>query len=311
MKNNCNLLRVTIFIFFVSVILIFIFFNYCSNDVTKLLLNISIGIFSSTTLALFLNISSYLTSKDHTLNECYNMYSKKLAEIFKIEYYNCDVNKKTMLGYIKEKSDNENHKKLGFKFSESHVYRDKLIDELYLIERDFSGGISEKQLKKQISSRLDRWFENEIQEINKVLKSYLKCSKIRIYDLNRVIGDIKFLLNDRNFNSINKDLHENLCKLLSNLRNFSKHISLYFCGKGNQYIVLEMLFDYQDNYLFSTVEIKKHNTIYRNVYFKLIDDMEILLEKLRARISNDKPKTDNPMPILTRVKVLKNRYFIK
>ena len=137
-----------------------------------------------------------------------------------------------------------------------------------------------KQFEKYISVELEEWTKDEIKKIDEVLKKYQEIAELTIYDLNYILDDVDYAFCNKKYKFIFNNLHKPLCEMLKKIRDFKRHIDLYFDGEGNQSVVIEMLFDIQDNFLFRIEEKEFEESKDKNIYFDWADNIEKKLSEM-------------------------------
>lgn len=299
MKTSCNILKTVIVVLIISIILTIFFYYNNSNDFEKLLLNISIGIIGSSLVSLFMSISSYLTEKKKTLYNYYQTFYRKIIDIDCIEYYDSEIDEDLFIKYLQERINNDNFSKIGLK-KQKHEYKERIIEELKNKNKYLLKYMNEKELVNNISKNLEEWTADEIKKIEEILKKYQEVARIPIYDLKSILGDISFLFGNNTLKYINNELHGPLCDFMGRIKHFDYHISLYLNGKGNLAAVTQMLFELQNNYLFSIEEKEVENNKVINVYYKWQYNIMNKLELLRAKIFSDKVEKEEPILILSK-----------
>lgn len=105
MKANCKSLKLSIILSIIFVlltaILAIISLNY-KCEIIEVLLNVSIGLFASTVVALLLNIPAYNVSKRQLLEKFWHE-SRRLITLFsKIDYLLNEYNEENFINYINE-----------------------------------------------------------------------------------------------------------------------------------------------------------------------------------------------------------------
>ena len=108
MKENCQALKISIWMLVVSFIVL-VFFQLLNAiilcDIIEIIKDISLGIFSSSIVTIFFYTSAYRIEKRKLLENYWNEVRKILFNLNKIEYMSIDFDAHIIIGYIRERSD--------------------------------------------------------------------------------------------------------------------------------------------------------------------------------------------------------------
>lgn len=302
MKAKCKALELSIFICGFSLLFIYFFaklyleFKYPELE---LLLNISIGLFGSSCVTLFILIPEYTTSKRQLLEKYGEETKRIMREFYDLKYLFNEYNNDTVVSYIHEL----NNKKLYEHFnqisnlkmkSDEGKYKNMLVKEYLKKRPELKKRLSKGSLNEYVNNCIDTDIEKIREETKEIYLQYIELSKEDVVKLNFMLSDIQFLSGDKYFNIIKDNLYNPLCDILNIINQESLNFQLYIDSEGKESFVLERLFDLQ-NKIFKMDFKEDDDSIYYVIYNSLADNLFYNLEILRSISYGDKPeKLDLP-----------------
>lgn len=306
MKASCKSLKLSILLGVVFTILTIIFsivdLNY-QYEIIDILLNISIGLFGSTIVALLLNIPAYNVAKRQLLEKFWNESRRLISAFSKIDYLLNEYNEENVINYInalKNKKWTEVYNQINPKNKidcNDMQYKELLMDEFILNNPDLESKLSKSGLRKYADEQIDKYIEKLRKKAKKIYRQYIILSNESTMELNFMLGDMEFFLGKKPYEKIYKKLYQPLLEKLDKIKEEVYHFELYLENQGNEIVVLEKLFALQQElFALKTEENDKMKTYI--VTGKFNDNMLMNLEEFRANMYNVKPEYQKTHPIL-------------
>ena len=307
MKANCKALYLSITICSIAFLLILLFSSFVlkfENKPFEIILNIFIGIFGSSCVALLLAIPAYNVSKRQLL-EKYRQEAEKLIKKFSdIEFLFNEYSDKLVVDYINElrnKKWQEEYSKIcnnkNIKYYQK--YKDMLIEEFIKNRPDLERQVSKEALQQHANDLVDKHIEKIRNKGKKICKQYIEISKETTTELTFMLGDMQFFLGKKPYIKIYYNIYMPLLEMLNRIKEEVIHIQLFLDGEGSEAVAIDTIFAFQKE-LFD-VEIKEtadDKTLM--VYNKFLDKMLLNLEVFRADMYGIKPEKINIYPVASR-----------
>lgn len=305
MKVNCKAIWLSIIITIISLILLIIFQFLdvkIEHIIIDVLVEMNLGIFSSSIITIFFYISAYKIEKRKLLGNYWNEIRKILINLSKIEYLNIDFKEDVIVGYIHEKSNvwKKQYNKMNPK---NKIYEDlkntKIIkNNIKKHKKEVIEQLSKEGKRKFLNDELGKIYNKTVKKINKITGQYLEFLDYSIEELNCILGDMEFFTGKENYLKAYK-LYKNIYDLRIKIQNSARHFRYYKEGKVNKAIVLYEILELQKN-IFRIEE----NKSYKTVSNELLDEMNNELEEFRAKIIyNIEPEKYEKIPILEIIKL--------
>lgn len=289
MKAKCKALELSIFICGISILLICFFSKlYLEFEYTELeiLLNVSIGLFGSSCVTLFIAIPEYTTNKRQLL-EKYGEETKRIRhEFYDLKYLFNEYSNDVVVSYIHELNNKKEYEHFNqisnYKMkSNEKKYKDMLVNEYLKRRPELKKHLSKESLKEYVNSCIDTDIEKIREEAKKLCLQYIQLSKEDLIKLKFMLSDMQFLSGDKLFNKIKYNLYNPLCDILDKMNHDSFHFQLYLNGEGKESVVLELLFDLQ-NEIFRIKSKEDEDSMYFTIYNTFSDNLFYNLEMLRS-----------------------------
>lgn len=306
MKASCKALKLSILLGVIFTILTIILSTLSLNyqyEIIDILLNVSIGLFGSTIVALLLNIPAYNVAKRQLLEKFWNESRKLIFAFSKVDYLLNEYNKDNVINYINalnNKKWTEVYNQINPKNKidcKDIQYKELLVDEYILNNRDMESKLSKSGLKKYANEQIDKYVEKLREKTKKICKQYIILSNENTTELNFLLGDMEFFLGKKPYEKIYKKLYQPLFEKLDKIKEEVYHFELYLENQGNEVVVLEKLFTLQQE-LFS-LKIEENDKMKTYIVTgKFNDDMLMNLEEFRADMYNVKSEYQKTHPIL-------------
>lgn len=300
MKTACKTLKWSLGITILSLILsisFFIFSLYYDVSLNKFLLNLFIGIFSSSIVTLLLSIPNYIVARKQLLEKYWEETRRLIASIYNIEYLDIEFNKDDFIGYINEitsnlwKKEYNNHAKSKIKINDE--YKNKLLEYLAIKHCDLKEKLSKNSFEIYLNHELEKETSKIFKHMDKILYQYKKCDEENTINLNFMLGDTEFISGKKFYNEIILNLYKPIYNLLYYIRKEIFHFNLYLNNEGNKAVVLGKILDLQNN-IFTIEENEESITVFNSFN----DKMHSNLESFRAKIYNIKPTQNEIHPVL-------------
>ena len=300
MKTACKTLKWSLGITILSLILsifLFTFSLYYNISLINFLLNLFIGIFSSSIVALLISIPNYIVTKKQLLERYWIESRRLIISIYKIEYLDIEFNKEDFIGYIKETRNNlwkeEFNKLAKNKVKIDDEYKNRLLEYLSIKHDDLKEKLSKEGFKVYLNQELEKETNEILKNMDKILYQYKKCDEESTTNLNFMLGDTEFISGKNFYNKMYKNLYKPIFNLLSNIRKEISCFNLYLNNEGNKATVLEKILNLQSK-IFTVKENKEVITIFNSFN----DKMQSNLELFRSKIYNVKPIQNEIHPVL-------------
>lgn len=300
MKTACKTLKWSLGITILSLILsifLFTFSLYYNISLINFLLNLFIGIFSSSIVALLISIPNYIVTKKQLLERYWIESRRLIISIYKIEYLDIEFNKEDFIGYIKGTRNNlwkeEFNKLAKNKVKIDDEYKNRLLEYLSIKHDDLKEKLSKKGFKVYLNQELEKETNEILKNMDKILYQYKKCDEESTTNLNFMLGDTEFISGKNFYNKMYKNLYKPIFNLLSNIRKEISCFNLYLNNEGNKATVLEKILNLQSK-IFTVKENKEVITIFNSFN----DKMQSNLELFRSKIYNVKPIQNEIHPVL-------------
>lgn len=196
MKTACKTLKWSLGITILSLILsisFFIFSLYYDVSLIKFLLNLFIGVFSSSIVTLLLSIPNYIVARKQLLEKYWEETRRLIASIYNIEYLDIEFNKDDFIGYINEitsnlwKKEYNNHAKSKIKINDE--YKNKLLEYLAIKHCDLKEKLSKNSFEIYLNHELEKETSKIFKHMDKILYQYKKCDEENTINLNFMLGD--------------------------------------------------------------------------------------------------------------------------
>lgn len=300
MKTACKTLKWSLGITILSLILsifLFTFSLYYNISLINFLLNLFIGIFSSSIVALLISIPNYIVTKKQLLERYWIESRRLIISIYKIEYLDIEFNKEDFIGYIKETRNNlwkeEFNKLAKNKVKIDDEYKNRLLEYLSIKHDDLKEKLSKEGFKVYLNQELEKETNEILKNMDKILYQYKKCDEESTTNLNFMLGDTEFISGKNFYNKMYKNLYKPIFNLLSKIRKEISCFNLYLNNEGNKATVLEKILNLQSK-IFTVKENKEVITIFNSFN----DKMQSNLELFRSKIYNVKPIQNEIHPVL-------------
>lgn len=306
MKASCKSLKLSIIlgvVFTVSTIILSILSLNYQYEIIDILLNISIGLFGSTIVALLLNVPAYNVAKRQLLEKFWNESRRLISAFSKIDYLLNEYNEENVINYINalnNKKWTEVYNQINPKNKidcKDMQYKELLVDEYILNNRDLESKLSKSGLKKYANEQIDKYIEKLRKKAKKLYQQYIILSNESTIELNFLLGDMEFFLGKKPYEKIYKKLYQPLFEKLDKIKEEVYHFELYLENQGNEAVVLEKLFTLQKELFALKIEENDKMKSYI-VMGEFNDNMLINLEEFRANMYNIKPEGQKTHPIL-------------
>lgn len=300
MKTACKTLKWSLGITILSLILsifLFTFSLYYNISLINFLLNLFIGIFSSSIVALLISIPNYIVTKKQLLERYWIESRRLIISIYKIEYLDIEFNKEDFIGYIKGTRNNlwkeEFNKLAKNKVKIDDEYKNRLLEYLSIKHDDLKEKLSKEGFKVYLNQELEKETNEILKNMDKILYQYKKCDEESTTNLNFMLGDTEFISGKNFYNKMYKNLYKPIFNLLSKIRKEISCFNLYLNNEGNKATVLEKILNLQSK-IFTVKENKEVITIFNSFN----DKMQSNLELFRSKIYNVKPIQNEIHPVL-------------
>ncbi len=278
-------------------IFLFILSLYYNVSSINFLLNLFIGIFSSSIVTLLISIPNYIVAKKQLLERYWEESRRLIISIYNIEYLDIEFNKEDFIGYINEISNNlwkeEFNKHAKNKVKIDDEYKNKLLEYLSIKHYNLKEKLSKDGFEIYLNQELEKETSEILKNMDKILYQYKKCDEESTMNLNFMLGDTEFISGKDFYNKMYKNLYEPIYNLLSSIREEIFHFNLYLNNEGNKAIVLEKILNLQ-NKIFTVEEDEEGITIFNSFN----DKMNSNLELFRSKIYNVKPIQNEIHPVL-------------
>ena len=307
MKANCKALKLSIILCLVCLLLIVVLIII--NFESELILNILIGIFGSSFVALLLSIPSYSVTKRQLLEKYWQVSNDLLIKFSNINYlfnvyneddvvtYICEINnKKWKELYNKISDDNNSKEKMIIR---DEYYKKKLVKEYIDNNYYLDDSIPEKYRLSYANERVDKDIEKIREQAKEIFEQYVELSKESTIELSFMLGDMEFISRKKAYNKIYKNMYEPFYNALDRINQESYHFGLFLNGGGNESVCIDKLFKLQKE--FFDLEIKDTDNdksyIVNNTF---LNRMQNNTELFRAEMYNIKPNKIDTHPIICR-----------
>lgn len=312
MKSNCLALRMAVFvsILFISITIILTVLKLCMNEVIiDIMLNIAIGLFSSSFVALLIAIPNYNVSKVQQLEKCYSEARRLVLKIGEPRYLFNEYDNELVLSYINEVNNKEKFgeigKKLKLEFKDAK-YKEELIKEYLKHHPEIDNDITNPYVRKFASDCVDTQVKKIRDNLKEICQSYVDLGKEDTDYLSLVMGDIEFFSGKKHFEKIYMDIYDPIVKLLRKEKERGYHFKMFLDGEGNEAASFDMLSELQKE-IFKVEKEEDEKERCFIIYNKFVNNMNKELETLRASIYGLKPIKieDEPVEIRTYMKIQK------
>lgn len=314
MKSACKSLKTSILIsilFFILAIVLFIYNIKIESNIVDFMNNIIIGIFSSSIVALMLNIPAYIVAKRQLLEKIWEEARQLSSCAHKIDFFYLEFDEKDYINYLNECKNNRwkieynkliiNDKSatkgnLSKKMQIENKYKNVILKKYKSGQLELKKKLSEKEYGKIIDELFEETNDKIIKNMDIIIKQYIELSKESTSKLNFLLGDLEFLMGKGNYKKIHNRIYKPLYDMLNCIKEQTFHFKSYINGEGNQCVVLEKLLNLQKT-IFNVKKsdgINKYDTI---IYNTFVDNMLIDLEELRAYMYGIKKENIDTFPI--------------
>lgn len=285
MKVNCKAIWLSIIITIISLILLIFFqilYIKTNHMIIDILIQIDLGIFSSSAITIFFYTSAYKIEKRKLLENYWNEIRKILMNLKKIEYMNNNFKEEVIAGYIYEKSNVwiKQYNKMNPKSAILKYLKNTNIIKVAIKKenKEIIEQLSKEGKRKFLNDELEKIYNNTVKKIDKITGQYLEFLNYSIEELNCILGDMEFFTGEENYLKAYK-LYKNIYELRLKIRNSARHFRYYKEGKGNKAIVLSEILELQKN-IFRVKENKKRKMVYN----EFVDEMNKELEEFRSEV---------------------------
>ena len=294
MKAACKALLTSIYcsvIFLIlTIIFVVLYIYFESNSIVEIVLNIFVGLFGSSFVALLLSIPAYSVAKRQLLEKYFEHARVLIRNISKIKYLNFCFNEKNLIGYIQECNNEKFYSKIKLKRDNKALkeYKKNIMHE-YLLSNELDKEDAEKNVKDKI--------ESFRKAVKKICLKYIEVSEnVSTSQLSNLYGDMQFFTGKKELEKIYKNLYKPFVDILNEIIYESYHLKLYINDKGNEAVAIEKISKLQNKIY--RIEIKEDSEYkWEILYNDFVDTMLIELEKFRANIYNIKPESQNLHPV--------------
>lgn len=300
MKTACKTLKWSLAITSLSLILsIFLFTlsSFYDAPLIIFILNLFIGIFSSSIVTLLISIPNYIIAKRQLLEKYWEETRRLITSIYNIKYLYIEFNKEDFIGYINEINRNlwkeEFNKHAKNKIKIDFEYKNRLLEYLAIKHCDLKEKLSKNGFEVYLNEELEKSTSEILKKMDKIIYQYKKCDEESTIGLNFMLGDTEFISGKSFYKEIHMNLYEPIYKLLSDIREEIFHFNLHLNNEGNKAIVLEKVLDLQ-NKIFTVDETEESVTVFNSFN----DKMHHNLELFRSKIYNVKPNQNETHPVL-------------
>ena len=285
MEINCKAIKLSIEITIISLMLLINFqiLDIKTNHmIIDILIQIDLGIFSSSVITIFFYTSAYKIEKRKLLENYWNEIRKILINFEKVEYMDIGFKEDVIVGYLHERSNAwmQQYNKMNPKnvILEDLKNTDIIKVAIKKENKEIMEQLSKEGQKQFLNEKLEKIYYNTVKKIDKISGQYLEFLDYGIEELNRILGDMEFFTGEENYFKSYK-LYRNIYELRLKIRNSARHFRYYKERKGNKSIVLFEILELQKD-IFRVEEYKNCKMVY-NVF---IDEMNNELEEFRAKI---------------------------
>lgn len=286
MEINCKAIKLSIEITIISLMLLINFqiLDIKTNHmIIDILIQIDLGIFSSSVITIFFYTSAYKIEKRKLLENYWNEIRRILIELKKIDYMNIHFEEQVFIKFIKEQKNKvwlkQYYKQISRlipeeAFENTNLIKNKIAEEKNEILKEISMDSREKYLEEEI----EKIYNRTTDRIDKIVNQYLKYLEHSTDNLNFILGDIEFFTGKKNYKKA-QELFERIYDLNIKIQESARHFRYYIDREGNKAFVLSEILKVQKE-IFEVEETEDSKIIYS----KFIDSMEIKLEEFRANI---------------------------
>lgn len=291
MKQECKSLKMAIglsviFFFFTSIFGIKYYFEQDSR-IYEILLNTSIGLLSSTIVAVFFNYESYQVAKKETLKKYYECVKRLMQKIEKVTYIHCEYNQDALYSYlyqlwIKENQNGENIR------TRIRKYKSLLVFQKFFNIRKLNSSFTIDELIKIASKEVDEDIVIIRKESSEIFQQYITLSKEEIRNLDSMLGDMEFINGKKIIERVTKLTYKPISNVFDEIKIASYFFELYLSGKNNEADVINRLLSFQ-KVLFGVKITDSEKTKCYAITNDFVNKMYMNLEELRAIIYGVEP----------------------
>jgi len=289
MRASCKALKIAIYVTCISFVgIIALLLITCNTNGCKLLdyiLNIVIGVFGSGCVALLLAIPSYNDNKTKTLDKYWHEALRLTKEIYDINYLFTEYDENIIVSLVHEMHVRENYekcKKAGLKLEEpkDQEYKNQLIAAFKKNHSTLINKISKENFDEYTSNEIDSHIETLRNKAKEIFVQFIKVSNEKTDELKFICDDIEFFSNNKEYNELIINIYVSLNNILSELRIRAVHMNLYLNGEGNESESIAQLFAFQHNHYSINIHKYKDRISYE-INHDFTDKMTIYLDKLK------------------------------